>query len=221
MRTLGEVLRLSTAHLERHGSPTARLDAELLIGHALGLGRVELYTGFERPLGEAELAACRELIARAGEARAGGLHPGPVGVPRAGRRRRRRVLVPRPETELLVDRCRLLLDGAAEPGVARRRHRLGGDRAFAQVGASRRRRVRLRRLGRTRSRSPAANGARARPRRRVGQVRPPGRAGRPPVPPGRRRTRRTSRRPRSRRSSRRCATGSRAARRSPARPGSR
>jgi len=40
VRTLGEVLRLSTAHLERHGSPTARLDAELLLGHALGLGRV-------------------------------------------------------------------------------------------------------------------------------------------------------------------------------------
>ena len=50
MRTLGEVLRLSTAHLERNGSPTARLDAELLLGHALDLGRVELYTGFERPL---------------------------------------------------------------------------------------------------------------------------------------------------------------------------
>jgi hypothetical protein len=40
VRTLGEVLRLSTAHLERHGSPTARLDTELLLGHALGLGRV-------------------------------------------------------------------------------------------------------------------------------------------------------------------------------------
>ncbi len=117
MRTLGEVLRLSTAHLERHGSPTARLDAELLIGHALDLGRVELYTGFERPLGDDELAACRELIARRAKREPVAYILGRWGFRGLDVDVDRRVLVPRPETELVVDRCRLALDGLASPAV--------------------------------------------------------------------------------------------------------
>ena len=42
----------------------ARLEAQVLIAHALGITRMQLYTGFDRPLGEAELAAARELIRR-------------------------------------------------------------------------------------------------------------------------------------------------------------
>ena len=117
MRTLGEVLRLSTAHLERHGSPTARLDAELLLGHALGLGRVELYTGFERPLGEDELAECRELIARRAKREPVAYILGRWGFRGLDLDVDRRVLVPRPETELLVDRCLALLDGVTGPAV--------------------------------------------------------------------------------------------------------
>jgi release factor glutamine methyltransferase len=117
VRTLGEVLRLSTAHLERHGSPTARLDAELLLGHALGLGRVELYTGFERPLAEDELAECRELIARRAKREPVAYILGRWGFRGLDLDVDRRVLVPRPETELLVDRCLALLDGAAGPDV--------------------------------------------------------------------------------------------------------
>jgi len=117
VRTLGEVLRLSTAHLEHHGSPTARLDAELLLGHALGLGRVELYTGFERPLGEDELAECRELIARRAKREPVAYILGRWGFRGLDLDVDRRVLVPRPETELLVDRCLALLDGVAGPAV--------------------------------------------------------------------------------------------------------
>ena len=117
MRTLGEVLRLSTAHLERHGSPTARLDAELLLGHALGLGRVELYTGFERPLGEDELAECRELIARRAKREPVAYILGRWGFRGLDLDVDRRVLVPRPETELLVDRGLAVLDGVAGPAV--------------------------------------------------------------------------------------------------------
>ena len=117
MRTLGEVLRLSTAHLERHGSPSARLDAELLLGHALGLGRVELYTGFERPLGEDELAECRELIARRAKREPVAYILGRWGFRGLDLEVDRRVLVPRPETELLVDRGLALLDGVAGPAV--------------------------------------------------------------------------------------------------------
>jgi release factor glutamine methyltransferase len=117
VRTLGEVLRLSTAHLERHGSPTARLDAELLLGHALGLGRVELYTGFERPLSEAELSDCRELIARRAKREPVAYILGRWGFRGLDLDVDPRVLVPRPETELVVDRCLALLDGVTAPDV--------------------------------------------------------------------------------------------------------
>jgi release factor glutamine methyltransferase len=117
VRTLGEVLRLSTAHLERNGSPTARLDAELLLGHALELGRVELYTGFERPLSEAELAACRELIARRAKREPVAYILGRWGFRGLDLDVDPRVLVPRPETELVVGRCLELVAGAASPAM--------------------------------------------------------------------------------------------------------
>ena len=42
MIALAEVLRRSTQYLEDRGSPTARLDAELLLAHGLGVSRIEL-----------------------------------------------------------------------------------------------------------------------------------------------------------------------------------
>ena len=61
--TLGDVLRRAAGHLERT-SETSRLDAELLLAHALGRSRIELYTDFDRPLNAAELDAYRTLVAR-------------------------------------------------------------------------------------------------------------------------------------------------------------
>jgi release factor glutamine methyltransferase len=114
---LGEVLRRSTEYLETNGSPTPRLDAELLLAHGLGLTRIDLYTQFERPLSENELSACRELIRRRGRR-----EPVAYVIGRWGFRRLEldvdpRVLVPRPETELLVERCLALLDGRERPAV--------------------------------------------------------------------------------------------------------
>ena len=54
--TIAEVLRRSTAYLAERGSPSPRLDAELLLAHALGVERIDLYTDSERPLTPAELA---------------------------------------------------------------------------------------------------------------------------------------------------------------------
>ena len=67
----------------------------------------------------------------------------------------RRALIPRPETETLVERCLALLDGDERAARARRRHRVGRDRARARRRAPRRARDRDRRLRATRSRSPA------------------------------------------------------------------
>jgi release factor glutamine methyltransferase len=117
MRRLAEVLSLSAAYLGEKGSPSARLDAELLLGHALGLSRVELYTQHDRPLGEDELAVCRALVGRRAARE-------PVAYIIGSRRFRRlelevdeSVLIPRPETEELVEACLELLRGLEGPTV--------------------------------------------------------------------------------------------------------
>ncbi|HEY2788053.1 MAG TPA: peptide chain release factor N(5)-glutamine methyltransferase [Gaiellales bacterium] len=117
MRTLAEVLRLSASYLEERGSPTPRLDAELLIGHALGLGRIELYTNFDRPLHEPELAACRALLDRRGRREPVAYILGRWGFHGLDLLVDGRVLVPRPETELLVERCLALLAERPQPRV--------------------------------------------------------------------------------------------------------
>jgi release factor glutamine methyltransferase len=98
-----EVLRRAADHLAARGSPSPRLDAEVLMAHALGVDRLALYTGHDRPLGPDELAAYRGLVARRARRE-------PVAY-LTGRRAFRRlelavdpaVLVPRPETEVLVE----------------------------------------------------------------------------------------------------------------------
>ncbi len=114
---LAEVLRRSTEYLESHGSPTPRLDAELLLSHALGLSRIELYTQFERPLSESELAACRELVRRRGQREPVAYLIGRWGFRRLELDVDARVLVPRPETELVVDRCLALLESRPRPSL--------------------------------------------------------------------------------------------------------
>ena len=117
MITLAEVLRRSTGYLEQHGSPTPRLDAELLLAHGLGLSRIELYTQYQRPLDDDELAACRELVRRRGLREPVAYVIGSWGFRGLDLAVDARVLVPRPETELLVDRCLELLEGVERPRV--------------------------------------------------------------------------------------------------------
>jgi release factor glutamine methyltransferase len=117
VRRLGEVIRLSTEYLDRHGSTTPRLDAELLIGHALGLSRVDLYVHHDRPLEEPELARVRELLERRRAREPVAYILGEWGFRGLTLTLDRRVLVPRPETEELVGVCLGLAAGMDEPRV--------------------------------------------------------------------------------------------------------
>ena len=115
--TLGEALRAGTEFLERKGVDSPRLDAELLLGKALGLSRLELYTRHDRPLTEAERAAARTLLERRGRREPLAYVLGEWGFRRLTLRVDRRALIPRPETETLVERCLALLDGDDAPRV--------------------------------------------------------------------------------------------------------
>ncbi len=111
------MLRRSTEHLAAHGSETPRLDAELLLAHALGMERIELYMGLDRPLEPGELEEARALVARRAAREPLQYVLGSWGFRRLMLAVDRRALIPRPETEIVVERCLELLDGLAGPRV--------------------------------------------------------------------------------------------------------
>jgi len=101
--TVRRVLGWTTQHFEKLDVDSPRLTAELLLAHVLHASRVRLYTDLDRPLEASELAAYRGLIAR----RASGEPTSYLTGTREFYGRTfavdARVLVPRPETELLVE----------------------------------------------------------------------------------------------------------------------
>ncbi|HVN60821.1 MAG TPA: peptide chain release factor N(5)-glutamine methyltransferase [Gaiellaceae bacterium] len=115
--TLGEVLKLSTGFLSERGVASPRLDAEFILAHALGLARLDLYLEHDRPLTEAELDRCRSLVERRGRREPLAYVLGEWGFRRLTLRCDGRALVPRPETEVLVERALALLDGVERPAV--------------------------------------------------------------------------------------------------------
>ena len=115
--TLAEVLRGATDYLARKGVGTPRLDAELLVGRALGLERIELYTQHDRPLTTVEREAVREVVRRRGRREPLAYVLGDWGFRRLVLATDRRALVPRPETEIVVERCLALLAGREAPRV--------------------------------------------------------------------------------------------------------
>ena len=115
--TLGEVLAGATDYLAKRGVESARLDAERLLARALGLSRIELYTQHDRPLTDAERGAARELVQRRGAREPLAYVLGEWGFRRLTLQVDRRVLVPRPETEIVVERCLELIRDQAAPRV--------------------------------------------------------------------------------------------------------
>jgi release factor glutamine methyltransferase len=103
--TIGEALRASTDELERAGVDSPRLDAELLLGRALRLSRLGLYAQADRSLTDVEAATTRGLIERRYRREPLAYVLGEWGFRRLTLRTDPRALVPRPETEVLVERA--------------------------------------------------------------------------------------------------------------------
>jgi release factor glutamine methyltransferase len=115
--TLAEVLRGATDYLAARGIDSPRVDAELLLARALGLQRIELYTQHDRPLTEGERAAARELVRRRGAREPLAYVLGDWDFRRLTLKTDARALVPRPETEVVVERCLVLLEAVERPRV--------------------------------------------------------------------------------------------------------
>ena len=101
--TLRKVLTWTTQHFEKRGVDAPRLTTEVLLAHTLKTSRVRLYVDLDRPLEKTELATFRALIERR---MAGEPTQYLTGVKEFYNRPFKvdaRVLIPRPETELLVE----------------------------------------------------------------------------------------------------------------------
>lgn len=103
MKTIKEVIGLSEEYLAKAGFCSPRVDAEWLIGHALNLSRMELYLKFDKPLNEIELGEIRPLISRRAKGEPVQYICGSTEFYGLELSVGEGVLVPRPETELLVD----------------------------------------------------------------------------------------------------------------------
>ena len=101
--TILKLLEWTTDYFKRHNVPNPRLDAELLLGHVLSLKRIDLYLKFEMPLGAAELARFKELMQRRAKREPLQYILGSVDFYGAKVSVSSGVLIPRPETETLVD----------------------------------------------------------------------------------------------------------------------
>lgn len=102
MRTVLEIIKMSADFLGGKGVENPRLNAELMVGHALGLKRMQLYLQFERPLAESELEAIRGYLRRRGQREPLQYILGETDFLGLALKTDRRALIPRPETEYLV-----------------------------------------------------------------------------------------------------------------------
>src|ERR1700694_5593329 len=119
-----DLVARAAPYLARHGSTSPRLDAELLLAQALGCSRMDLYLQFERPVTSDELDRYRALCRR----RAGGE---PVAYIRGLREFMTltlvitpAVMIPRPETEILVEAALLRLQQPPSAAGEKRQRRV-------------------------------------------------------------------------------------------------
>ncbi|HHT25811.1 MAG TPA: peptide chain release factor N(5)-glutamine methyltransferase [Firmicutes bacterium] len=101
--TVLDLLRLTTTYFAERGVDTPRLDAEVLLAHVLGMDRVGLYVNFDRPLQTNEVDAYRESVRRRARREPVAYIIGEKEFMGRSFTVTPDVLIPRPETELLVE----------------------------------------------------------------------------------------------------------------------
>jgi release factor glutamine methyltransferase len=114
--TIQKLLNWVTDYLTKKGVEAPRLSGEMLLCHVLGLKRIELYTQFDRQVEQVQLEQLRGLVKRAGEHEPVAYLTGRCEFYSLSLVITRDCLIPRPETELLVERAVEFLRGRKGPG---------------------------------------------------------------------------------------------------------
>lgn len=110
--TIKAALDWTVGYLERKGDENPRISAQWLLSEACGLSRIELYANFERPLSLDERDVLRGYVTRRGRGEPLQYITGEVGFRHITVKVRPGVLIPRPETEVLVSEALALLPAA-------------------------------------------------------------------------------------------------------------
>ena len=117
METILSILNKTTDFLQKHGVPNAKLDSQLLLSHGLGLKRMDLFLNFDRPLQEKELPALRQIVARRAKREPLQHIIGNVSFRGHQIKCDKRALVPRQETELILDILKEKMDNILDVGT--------------------------------------------------------------------------------------------------------
>lgn len=104
MRTLIEILKLSSDFLAGKGIPNSKIEAQDLIADALGISRMQVYLEHDRPLDKEELDRLRSRLARRAEGEPGAYIHGFKEFHDCKIKVNPSVLIPRQETEILVEK---------------------------------------------------------------------------------------------------------------------
>ncbi len=104
------ILNWTTAYFDRHGVDSPRMTAEILLAHALGCRRLDLYLHFDQPLNAEELAAFKSRIQRRIQGEPVAYITGRKGFWSIELCVNPQVLIPRPDTECLVENALAVLD---------------------------------------------------------------------------------------------------------------
>ncbi len=117
MWTVKRVLEWTTEYLGSKGCDTPRLDAEVLLGHCLDLSRVGLYLNYERPLSNTERDSYRKLVVRRACREPVSLIIGRKEFWSLPFKVMQGVLIPRPDTETLVEVTLREMERFPEPNI--------------------------------------------------------------------------------------------------------
>ncbi len=116
--TVLEILNRTKVFFEKKGIPDARLDAEYIISHGLQMkSRMDIYLNFEKPLTEAELDVLRQMVARRANREPLQHIIGDTSFRGFIIKCDPRALIPRPETESIVDMAKEALKGIENPFI--------------------------------------------------------------------------------------------------------
>jgi len=111
-----EAVRMVAQKLDESGVPSPRVDAEILVAHVLGISRSEVYSADDQ-LGEEELRRLHSAQERRRLREPLAYILGEWGFRRLTLAVDERALIPRPETEIVVERCLERLRGLESPAV--------------------------------------------------------------------------------------------------------